>query len=81
MRCETASEWMSLHLDGQLPPVQVALLEAHLKGCDVCRREWAALQQISTILSAAPAVRPRPGFAERVMHRLGQEPAIGKYCT
>lgn len=80
MRCETASEWMSLHLDGQLAPAQVALLVIHLSKCETCRQEWAALQRVEATLSAAPAVVPQPGFVNHVMQRLGQEPDIGKYC-
>jgi len=77
MRCEIASEWMSLRLDGQLAPTQIALLEIHLSGCAACQWEWATMQRIAAILSAAPEVMPPAGFVERVMQRLGRKSVPG----
>jgi anti-sigma factor RsiW len=39
---------LDLLLDGRLPPEQQPLVEAHLAGCDRCRRTLEALRQVRT---------------------------------
>jgi anti-sigma factor RsiW len=50
---------------GDADPVGRARLEAHLRECDECRREWAGLSAALTIVDAA-VPEPPDGF-ERVM--------------
>lgn len=72
MRCERASELMSLRLDGELPPAEGALLDGHLEGCPACRETWLAMQRLSTVFARAPLVAPPDDFTSQVMDRLAE---------
>ncbi len=55
MNCRRAEQWLSMAMDGELPPKQEALLREHLAGCASCRalqEEWASL---SRALKSGPA--------------------------
>lgn len=66
------SELMSMALDGLLDAADQGRLKQHLKGCETCRSEWKAMQQVSTLFEGAPMVGPPLGFAIRVERRLEQ---------
>jgi anti-sigma factor RsiW len=52
---------LSPYLDHALEPGEAARLEAHLAGCDACRRQLEGLRQTVTMLRGLPAERmPRP---------------------
>lgn len=68
MRCEWASELMSLRLDGRAH--DEAGLNQHLVTCPGCRQRWTALQAVNRLLSHPPMVEPPAGFAFRVMARI-----------
>lgn len=52
---------LSPYLDRVLEPGEAARLEAHLAGCDACRRQLEGLRQTVTMLHSLPAERmPRP---------------------
>ncbi len=68
MRCEWASELMSLHLDGQ--PHDEAGLQAHLATCPTCQQRWRGLQSVERLLARPPMAQPPADFTARVMARL-----------
>ncbi len=70
MRCTDASAVMTQLLDGLTSPEQEAALLCHTAECAACRSEWRAIQEVHTLLSAAPMVPPPTGFTHRVMARL-----------
>jgi anti-sigma factor RsiW len=46
MKCEKAHQWISIELDGELPPRRITRLHAHLDTCAACQRvrdEWAMM--------------------------------------
>jgi anti-sigma factor RsiW len=52
---------LSPYLDHVLEPGEAARLEAHLAGCDACRRQLEGLRHTVTMLRSLPAERmPRP---------------------
>ena len=57
-------------LDGELAVTQHAELEAHLRACPACSREWQALLAIEMLLRQAPILSPAAGFAGRTLARL-----------
>lgn len=75
MRCREASGLMSLGLDHRLTQGQVAELQDHLVGCPRCRREWEAMQRVSSLLMGAPLAAPPAEFTANVMGRLAQREA------
>jgi len=51
---EYRQEQLSAALDGMLTPEEQAALDAHLAGCESCRRELEELRQVRSLLRAVP---------------------------
>jgi putative zinc finger protein len=68
------------YLDGELSPVEVERLEAHVTGCPVCRarldEERALIERASRLLGMA--VPPGPEREAPPLHQLRQPRVIGK---
>ena len=60
MNCQRVQENFIDYQDGSLPGDEAAELRAHLAGCPVCQREWAALQEMSRKLDHLSET-PEPG--------------------
>lgn len=73
MRCEQASEMMSLHLDHRLSAV--AELDQHMARCVACSGQWISLQAVDRLFDHPPMIQPPPDFAERVMVRIAARQA------
>lgn len=71
--CDSYTEWMSLALDGMLNSTEAHLLYSHIASCPACANTWQAMQQISSMLRAAPFAAPEPGFVERFEARLAYQ--------
>lgn len=57
-------------LDGELAAGEHAELEAHLRACPDCTREWRALLGIEMLFRQTPILMPAVDFAERTLARL-----------
>ena len=57
-------------LDGEASENQVRTLEAHLRACPECEREWRALVAIDTLFRQTPALSPAADFVEKTLARL-----------
>lgn len=57
-------------LDGELANNRKQDLEAHLRACPECNREWQALLAIDRLFRHTPALSPAVGFAQRTIVRL-----------
>jgi len=79
--CDAIRAWLSAYLDGEITSRRREAVEAHLAGCDACRRELADLRQVSACLQVwqAPEANPELSarFAERLTARSRQQ-ADGK---
>ncbi len=63
-----AAEALGAYALGALPDDEAARLEAHLRECDRCREDLAALRlAVDALPSAAPPVDAPPELADRVM--------------
>lgn len=51
---ESQRERLSAYLDGELSPAERAALDPHLRDCEQCQRELAALRQTRALLRALP---------------------------
>lgn len=51
---ESQRERLSAYLDGELSPAERDELDAHLRDCEQCQRELAALRQTRALLRALP---------------------------
>ena len=56
------TEQLSAFLDGQLPPAEQALCDAHLRDCDQCRRALQGLRMTVSLLKALPQPVPPRSF-------------------
>lgn len=68
MRCEQASELMSLRLDAV--PHDADLLDRHLAQCPACRAQWSRLQAVTRLFAQPPVLLPPADFTLRVMARI-----------
>lgn len=57
-------------LDGELTEEARPTLEAHLRACPDCTREWRALVAIDTLFRQTPALSPAADFTQRTLARL-----------
>jgi len=73
MSCERIREWMSDRLDGCLAAGQIAGMDAHLAGCDACRREWEDLRQTVDLIRDLPPVPPPADLLQSVHQRLARQ--------
>jgi anti-sigma factor RsiW len=80
MKRKIEMEWVMEHeeiitlmmdaLDGELTDDPRIELEAHLRACPNCMREWQALSAIDALFRQTPALRPAADFAQRTLARL-----------
>ena len=73
MRCERIKEWMGDHLDGCLNADRTRAMNAHLAGCDACRRELDELRQTVALLRGMPSVLPPSDLLSSVHRRLAPQ--------
>src|SRR6185437_9173572 len=72
MKCETAKENIILANYGELPDEYEAPLEQHLDGCDDCRREVEAMQELEDRLALLPVIEPSPNLVAQARVRLDE---------
>jgi anti-sigma factor ChrR (cupin superfamily) len=78
MKCREVNELLVAYLDGEVTPSEQTLIQAHLAGCDVCRKELAALSATQSRVSRSLQVRaaqaaPSPQAWSRLQARLAKE--------
>ncbi|MBC7264141.1 MAG: zf-HC2 domain-containing protein [Chloroflexi bacterium] len=73
---------MSLDLDGELPPAQVADLRIHMQGCLACQQYRDAMERVAMLLAEPAGAVPPAGFVGRVMGRIQDKSGIteGQPC-
>ncbi len=71
MLCRRAHDWISLSMDGMLPPDRTVALLAHLERCAGCRA-WREEVQLGQRLLAATAPRLSENFEWRLQLKLNQ---------
>jgi predicted anti-sigma-YlaC factor YlaD len=69
MECQAVQAQLSAWLDHELDEAAGAVLSAHLKRCEACRREWRQLTALDAALSNLAAPVPS-GLAEKVMAKV-----------
>jgi anti-sigma factor RsiW len=70
MKHEDAYILMMDALDGELADSHKDDLEAHLRACPACDREWQVLLAIDMLFRHTPALAPAAGFTQRTLARL-----------
>ena len=67
--CSEFEELLSAKLDGELTAEEAGRLEAHLAGCEVCRREYARLERVWEALDVLDDIEVSADLADRVFKR------------
>jgi anti-sigma factor RsiW len=65
-----AQELLSDYLEGELEAADRVAVEAHLSGCEECRRDLESLQATLQALSRLAAAEPSPDFMDEVRKKL-----------
>lgn len=58
--CERARAWASLRVDGELPELEAALFDAHLRRCASCRAFARGVDEVASGLRRVDLERPAP---------------------
>ena len=69
-------EWIEAYYDGELSDARARQVNAHLAECEICREALAKLEELSTLLQAAPEAEKMPldQFVDQVRLRLPRRP-------
>ncbi len=73
MNCREAGKWLSRRIDGELPPAQASLLDAHLSVCYSCTRELQLLAIPRRVSRFLPVPKPSPYLYQRIKANLEPE--------
>jgi predicted anti-sigma-YlaC factor YlaD len=72
MRCHECRIAISARLDGEEPGWPAATVEAHLEGCEACRRFAEGARSLHRGMRLAPAV-PMPDLTPTILHAIGRD--------
>jgi len=79
MSCKKWKKKLSSCLDNEVSYRERLKIEKHLKSCQACFNQFKQLDRLHRLVQSIPPEKPRPGFYERLSHRLSQkEPTLGE---
>ena len=73
MTCRSVRARFARHQDGDLPADQAGAVEEHLRECETCRRECAALRGTVALLDGLGELEPSAGFTSSVLQAVREE--------
>jgi len=79
MTCDLVQEKLSEYLDGLLDLEVSGIIQNHLASCPRCQAELRAMAWAKRIVADLPVIDPPPGFTQRVMGRVREEPSRGSF--
>ena len=72
MDCQTATEQLGAFVDEEVPPDVRDQLAAHIEGCEHCRAEVEAQQQLAARLTTPVETSTPPELWDAIASRLDQ---------
>jgi anti-sigma factor (TIGR02949 family) len=73
--CDKCEELLQGYLDRQLTEVEMHQAEAHLDGCDYCRRRYKFESQLRMYVRLSAVERMPPGLMEKLAQLRSADPA------
>ena len=70
MTCHDVRKRFSPLLDADLSLAETRRVHEHLRACEGCAREWAAMKASVEALRALPRLRPKETLATEIRHRI-----------
>lgn len=65
--CQSVRKKLSAYQDGEVTSAEIDSIDAHLRTCEACREQHAALLQTYRILRGLPEIEPAPGLARWIV--------------
>jgi predicted anti-sigma-YlaC factor YlaD len=73
MKCSEVKRRLSAFLDGEVSEKEALFISEHLKSCDLCRKEFELLSQVSEILEVMDKVKVSPFFMTRLKQKITEQ--------
>ena len=80
MRCARARRYLSVWMDGELPPAAAGAVDTHVAQCRECAARAAELREVSRLVGELPRLEASESVAQEVLTRLEVEtrgPGLG----
>jgi len=65
--CQSVRKKLSAYQDGEVTSAEIDSIDAHLRICEACREQHAALRQTYRMLKGLPEIEPAPELARRIV--------------
>ncbi len=72
--CEKCEELLQEYLDRDLDPAEVVVAEAHLDGCDYCRRRYRFEETLRRYIRLSASERMPPSLLQKLAELREQSP-------
>jgi anti-sigma factor RsiW len=70
MKCHSVQKKLSAYQDRELEPREQEQVRNHLLSCQVCREQYAELEQVWQTLEELQEIRPDPWFYPQVVRKI-----------
>ena len=79
MDCHYVSKLLLDYIEDELSNEVSQKVEAHLRKCESCSKEFARIQKMVNLMKTLPSITPTPGITQEVMAKLEEEPADKRF--
>jgi hypothetical protein len=73
MDCHYVGDLLLDYIEGELSNEVSQKVEAHLRECESCLKEFVRIQKMVNLMKTLPSINPTPGISQKVMAKLGKE--------
>jgi len=67
--CRHIRKKLSAYQDDEIEPAEKEAIEAHLRACDACRKEYEALIHTYEMFMSLPDMEPTPWLSSRIVEK------------
>jgi len=73
MDCHYVDDLLLDYREGELSKEVSQKVEAHLRKCESCSKEFARIQKMANLIKTLPSINPTPSICQKVMAKLEKE--------